>query len=427
MAHRLALGAGIILFWGCSGKATREDGGLALDTGASLDVAEADGQAAIAEAGRDGQGGAELGPVDAVDAVEVTVDDAKVGGVDARDEAAGDSAVDSGDGSGCPTYRPGFGVGAKVSFDAVRIGTRSFATVRATVSSQSPPLSLSVSAPGGEFIVTHDGCTGAAVGPGQSCEIALAFVPTSTGEKTALLAVSAPGACGGTATAMLSGKGVAAPAGPLVINKEEVDFDLQLAGCWRSSVMRVFNLGAAVTAPLAATVSGDFTLGNDGCGGLVLTPGGSCDIEVLSKPQQRQGLPIELSGTLAVSAGPGITDQTRLLGESRLGDSPVTITPQQLQFGVVAVGATSPPRRVTVAHLAGSLPVMPSARSTANDFIIVRDTCSGEVLSSGWCEIDVSYRPNGVGDRTASLLVTVPQPMCIDGPAMVNLSGSGTP
>jgi hypothetical protein len=62
----------------------------------------------------------------------------------------------------------------------------------------------------GQFQITADACSSAALGPGDRCEIGVVFAPTSSGAKSATLAVPSDGP-GSPVTVPISGSGAPAP------------------------------------------------------------------------------------------------------------------------------------------------------------------------------------------------------------------------
>jgi hypothetical protein len=85
---------------------------------------------------------------------------------------------------------------ASLEFGPLAVGQS--ATQKVTVSVPAgfrPVPKVTASLTGPDFTVGKDGCAGATIQPGKSCEIEIAFHPTSAGDKSAALSLSAPEPC----------------------------------------------------------------------------------------------------------------------------------------------------------------------------------------------------------------------------------------
>jgi hypothetical protein len=118
--------------------------------------------------------------------------------------------------------------------------------------------------------------------------------------------------------------------------------------------------------------------------------------------------------TAAVSVAPAATGVAVALG----------ISPPGQDYGNVAPGATAGPMEFTVTNMGGSATgVLASSLSGVNavEFTIVLDNCSGvALLAAATCAVRVSFAPNSLGPKTASLNVQV-----ADGSVSAVLSGTG--
>jgi hypothetical protein len=103
--------------------------------------------------------------------------------------------------------------------------------------------------------------------------------------------------------------------------------------------------------------------------------------------------------------------------------------PTAIDFGYGAVGASSPPRTLTVTNTGqptADLTISSVALSGGNsgDFGIQNDTCSGESLGAGeTCTVQATFTPTGAGARATALRFTDD---AAGSPHDIALTGSGT-
>lgn len=152
-----------------------------------------------------------------------------------------------------------------------------------------------------EFTVTADSCDGAPLAGGASCTVTVRFEPTSAGDKTAALVVSAT--TGGSASSDLSGTGLT-PA-TLSIAPSAQNFGTVMVGQSSSTVSFVVtNTGQAPSAsPMVSLTGADFTdfqIQTNNCTSS-LSPGASCTVGVRCSPMTTGSK----SASLSVSATPG--------------------------------------------------------------------------------------------------------------------------
>ena len=207
-----------------------------------------------------------------------------------------------------------------------------------------------------------------------------------------------------------------APIGPPTLIPEIRDYGTYTpTGTSLTGVFTVTSISA--TAPILTSITGtdasDFTITSDTCTGHALPVLSSCTIVVRFQPQAATGM---RTGTLDVTAGTGAMLTSMLRGRyDTLPD--VTVAPTALSFGTVHVGTTSGSLMLTL-HNPGTIPT-PSIGTTtmtgadAAEFSITSDTCNGLVLGAmSDCTLTVTYSPNGVGARSATItvapFVTVP-------------------
>lgn len=131
----------------------------------------------------------------------------------------------------------------------------------------------------GDFVIVSNTCTPQVgpLAPNGTCDVAIRFVPQSSGARTATFTINAEQ--GGTATSTLTGVGVAPAA--LSFFPASLSFTTQPAGTTGAQSVTVVNAGTApvnMTIAISGTNAVDFTQTNS-CGSSI-APGAFCTITV---------------------------------------------------------------------------------------------------------------------------------------------------
>jgi len=267
-----------------------------------------------------------------------------------------------------------------------------------------------------DFIVASDNCTGATLDPssapagGQSsCTVDVAFAPTATGERRALLEMA--DASGAQFGSPLTGRGLG-PAASL--SASSLFFADAALHSTRTQSIVLTNSGQSPLVVQSAHVTGDFALATNGCRQPV-PPGGSCTIAVSLTPMHFQGQ----FGTLTIADNTSESPhEVELAGSATAAIA--SLAPDRLDLGFVPVGSTSPPQTVNLANLEGETPLHIQSIIATGDFAATSD-CP-EALFTGDCSISVTLKPTAVGPRTGTLVVTDDAP---GSPHRIPLAGSG--
>jgi sugar lactone lactonase YvrE len=163
-------------------------------------------------------------------------------------------------------------------------------TVTNRASTSVTGLSLSFTgAAAGDFGVSADGCTGAALATQASCSFSVTFTPQATGLRGATLDVLSSAADSPRALDA-SGTGVAVVAG-VQISQTSVVFPTTTVGSASAAV--TLTVTSAGTAPLsmgalslAGNQTGDFSVTGNTCSGATLAPTQTCAVQVAFAPKQ---------------------------------------------------------------------------------------------------------------------------------------------
>ncbi len=257
-------------------------------------------------------------------------------------------------------------------------------------------------------------CAGATLVPGAACTVQVTFSPGGAGAQAGTLLVYA-NVPGGYVTAALQGSGTTASA--VALSPSALQFPATVLGVTSpEQTVTVTNSGSGASALQAATVTGDFSIRANRCGGS-LGAGESCSFAVVFTPTAagvRQG-------TLSIVDGDG--NHTVALSGSGAGGQ-LTASAGTIQFPDASVNSTGAARTVTVTN-SGTAPIAVNAVTLTGDFR-ESDTCAGATLQVGEsCSLSLTFMPAGTGARAGLLTVTGSSGGTASSSANVVLSGTG--
>jgi hypothetical protein len=254
---------------------------------------------------------------------------------------------------------------------------------------------------GSNFEIDSNDCN--ILQPAASCTITVSFHPTSSGQKTAMLAVTA--APGGTVMAALDGEGIAP--GALTITPSTHSFgNIQVGADSAATTLTVRNTGGVVSGTLTTikggSAPGEFIATADTCNGQTLAANATCTITVRFEPTTSGSK----FANFAVSGTPGGTVTTAVSGVALNGPA-LFANPSSRDFGSVIVNTVTNTLDFTVVNT-GQLPTgtLTQALSGANvgDFTVVSSSCSGATLGAlSSCTISVRFNPTTLGAKTAQI------------------------
>ncbi len=193
----------------------------------------------------------------------------------------------------------------------------------------------------------------------------------------------------------------------------------------------ITNAGNANLTVSALTFSGSFSqslLNIADCNSnSVVSPAGSCTVGVQFVPLSAGNA----AGSLTVrtnSLNASASHVFTLSGSGAAGATPaLTLSTTSMNFGSLAVGASSTAQRVTVSNT-GSAPLLFSGialnGANAADFVL-STTCSTVVAAGANCTLSITFKPSAAGSKAASLVFYAN----VAGVPQVALTGvaSGTP
>ncbi len=268
-----------------------------------------------------------------------------------------------------------------------------------------------------QFAIVADTCTGAMLANAQSCSFSVSFAPGSLGAKQATFSVSA--AMGGTATVGVAGKGVA----PAALTIAPMSHDYGTVGVFSGPhptfTFTIANAGGIAAAPLALSVTGEFTISATTCT-TSLAAGASCTADVTVAPQTIGAKAGELDAIAGSAMAAAFLSMNAISGFTGLSANPA-----MKDFGSVLVSGTSAAQTFTLtntgATTTGAIALAINGIN-ATEFAILSDLCTGKTLANGaTCTLGVVFSPVNTGARSASLAATATP----GGAIAVPLSGTG--
>ena len=305
---------------------------------------------------------------------------------------------------------------ATVNFGGVPVNSTSTALtakITNTGTASMPFISIAISgANAAEFTQTNN--CGTALAGGASCTVSILFAPLATGAQTATLTVDVPGVIH---TSTLNGTGTAG-AVPFTVSPASLSFGgIPVNTQSSAQPVTVTNTGTAplpiTSIGLTGSKAGQFTQTST-CGSSVAV-GTSCTVSVTFAPT----VVASPNATLAVSGGPGTTDNVTVTGT---GFEPFTLSTAALAFGSVAVNTASAAQAVSLTNTgSAALPVTGISFSGAGGSAYSQtNNCGTSVAVGSGCTINVTFTPAATGKLNGKMTVSS------TGEAnVVSLSGTG--
>lgn len=241
---------------------------------------------------------------------------------------------------------------------------------------------------------------------GAACTLGATFTPAAVGTRTATLTVQSNAPT--NPSIALSGMGSATAAATVALSRSSIAFPTQtIATTSTAQDVAVRNSGtAALTITQVEAAPMPEFAASSTCVGTLL-PGGSCSVVVVFTPSAagaRTG-----SVTITASTGPATV---ALSGNSVLTPTPI-VTPADtsLALGSVQVGSAPATKSMQIANT-GNAPLEISAVAiggqNASDFALTgANACkAGTLAPLAECRLDVEFRPQSGGSKSAVVAVT---------------------
>lgn len=285
-----------------------------------------------------------------------------------------------------------------------------------------------------DFMTVADGCMGITLDPGTSCQVAVAFLPSTSGPtpETALMQIfddSGRVGSGAQQDVNLQGTGSNSLAGSLTFSPAAVNFGSVTVNTTASSTLTVSNTGTAPATITSLVVTGtnksDFSYNSSTCSGTTLKIGTSCTIVATFSPSTTNTESADLIVTYSTATR--TIQQGVALGGSgaAVGAVILSFSPDPVSFGDVVVGQSAS-TLVTVTNVSsGFVKTTPSLGGASSAFTLAsgEDGCAGVTLPPGQsCSIGVTFAPMSEGAEQGTLVMSVGSA----GPVQMDaLEGSG--
>lgn len=286
-----------------------------------------------------------------------------------------------------------------------------------------------------QFTKSADACNGTTLAAGASCDIEVAFSPSTISEtdnERASLDISA--APGGAASAAIDGYAIP----PVVLKWTPDTWPFPDTAVGASSTPKQFTLtnnGVANSGPidtsiLAANFENDFTISNDNCNTQSLAPGASCTVDVSFTPQSLDDqltprIRAEATDWLMPSFSAAYADA--FFEANAVAPALLTMTPADYDFGNVLEGSQSDARRVTITNTGGQDAQITSLFFSGPDgiqFSISSDTnCFITLAGGSSCYVDVRFAPSS-GSAPASFTASLGLNATAGGSPSMTLAGN---
>ena len=297
---------------------------------------------------------------------------------------------------------------ASNDFGSVIVGQQSTdVSFTVTNQGQSATGTLTVTETGAGFAIdaAKSDCA-AALGPGQSCNVAVYFKPSSATTVAGSLTVQ--GTPGGKVAPTFTGTGLTP--GALSIAPATFTFPNTLLN--QTSAAQTFtvsNSGGGATGTLTASITGSgssqFKVGTDGCSTNALagkgSPGSSCTVTVQFAPTA-SGTP---SATLLVTAsGAGGSTSASMNGT---GQAPAKLAWSATSYTApTAATGTSTTVAIVLTNsgdVASGVPTFAMTGANAGDFSVPAGSCAGGIAAHSQCNLTATFTPKTTTGETATL------------------------
>ncbi len=270
---------------------------------------------------------------------------------------------------------------ASLDFGNVGVGSISAAQTVTLTNNQSGSLAISAVVASGDYSQTNN-CP-SPLTAGQSCQISVRFHPTVAGAVPGALSITTDASLG-TQPVGLTGIGTGSASSNVNFSPTSFAFGSREAGSTSAQkTVTLTNQGNTSLTIQSVSVSAGYT-STDNCAGKMLSPNGSCTINVSFHPSA-DFAPVAYPGAITVADSDGTSPQ--VIGLSGMGVAPVTSSPPALDFGQVLSSTTSRAQTVTLTNhdpASEGLTLTPSGGVSLGN-----NTCGSSLGSGASCKADL--------------------------------------
>ena len=185
----------------------------------------------------------------------------------------------------------------------------------------------------------------------------------------------------------------------LAVDRPTVNLGTLDVGRTGVGTVKVTNTGNAVSGALTVTASASMTA--TGCSG-AMAAGEFCTLTISATPTVAGAF----SGTVSISANPGAVPPL-VVSVIATGSAAglFSVSPQILDFGNVAVGATTSKITITVTA-AGTLSDLTVSPSGAEVSLDATSTCASYLAAGSSCSVGVNFKATTPGTKSDSIVIS---------------------
>ena len=276
-----------------------------------------------------------------------------------------------------------------------------------------------------DFSFYSNGCgTGSGtLTPGASCTEYISFMPGGTGPRVATLTLTSSNASNSPVTVSLSGNGLAVAA-TAVVTPGSMNAGTETIGTTLTNFAYVtlFNTGNVPDTINSVNVTGDFSIGSNGCTSAVAV-GSSCNVYVSFTPTL-SGL---RTGTLTIGDTSTTTPHTvALSGNGITTAQAIQLSQTAVTFGNQSTGFPSAPMLVYYSNQGNTtvnITAFGLGGANSGDYSLTGSSCGVTSIGSGsYCIVSITFTPTATGTRSATVNIT---DSAVGSPRTISITGTG--
>jgi hypothetical protein len=305
---------------------------------------------------------------------------------------------------------------SQLTFGSVQTGTTSASQSLTITNSGGAALAGLQLSLAGDFALTGNSCP-ATLAAGATCATGIVFRPSTNGNEISTLTLSSTSAGTTPAVVPLSGTGI--PTGAILAAPTVLSFGTVTVGqSAPAQTVTLQNTGASAFPGLGFAVSGDYSILSNNCG-TTLATAASCTLSVSFAPSQAG---TRIGSVTVASTATGFTPLVVGLTGTGLPAAQLTVTPSQLSFATIAVGASSSPQTLTVSN-PGTAGLQGLAATATGPFSVGSGSCGAALAAGTSCSLTVTFSPKASGLQAGA--VTVSSSSIGISSVLVQVSGTG--
>jgi hypothetical protein len=265
-----------------------------------------------------------------------------------------------------------------------------------------------------DFALQNNSTCAGTLAAGAACTIYVTFTPTVVGARAAVIQISDT-AAGSPQSVSLNGTGRSLTQ-TINFSPTYIQFSTLNIGVTSAATESIYNLGTANmtvnTVSIAGANASDFVIvpnqGTCPVGGVTVTPGSSCSLNIAFTPS---GVGNRIASLVVTDSASGSPHSVPLIGAGQSLTSYINLSANGIAFGQVNQYATSSAQNFYIYNV-GTAPFTVDSLSiigaNAGDFSIDQNQCPmnpATVAAGGSCYIYLQFTPTTTGWETATLQI----------------------